>query len=127
MFFNYILHLVFCALLLLLVFLNCEGMENLLNEKELEDLLDDDGDGVPNPLDRCPDTPAGTIVDISGCSQVKVDQIISTDSDLDGVPNEDDLCPDTERGVQVDAFGCRIDQKDSDFDKVPDEIDFCPA
>ena len=94
--------------------------------KELEDLLDDDGDGVPNPLDRCPDTPAGTIVDISGCSQVKVDQIISTDSDLDGVPNEEDLCPDTERGVQVDAFGCRIDQKDSDFDKVPDEIDFCP-
>ena len=94
--------------------------------KELEDLLDDDGDGVPNPLDRCPDTPIGTIVDISGCSQVKVDQIISTDSDLDGVPNEEDLCPDTERGVQVDAFGCRIDQKDSDFDKVPDEIDFCP-
>ena len=94
--------------------------------KELEDLLDDDGDGVPNPLDRCPDTPTGTIVDISGCSQVKVDQIISTDSDLDGVPNEEDLCPDTERGVQVDAFGCRIDQKDSDFDKVPDEIDFCP-
>ena len=94
--------------------------------KELEDLLDDDGDGVPNPLDRCPDTPAATIVDISGCSQVKVDQIISTDSDLDGVPNEDDLCPDTERGVKVDAFGCRLDEKDSDFDKVPDEIDFCP-
>ena len=94
--------------------------------KELEDLLDDDGDGVPNPLDRCPDTPAGTIVDISGCSQVKIDQIISTDSDLDGVPNEEDLCPDTERGVKVDAFGCRVDEKDSDFDKVPDEIDFCP-
>ena len=94
--------------------------------KELEDLLDDDGDGVPNPLDRCPDTPLGTVVDISGCSQVKVDQIINTDSDLDGVPNDEDLCPDTERGVQVDAFGCRIDQKDSDFDKVPDEIDFCP-
>ena len=94
--------------------------------KELEDLLDDDGDGVPNPLDRCPDTPAGTIVDISGCSQVKVDQIISTDSDLDGVPNEEDLCPNTERGVKVDAFGCRIDEKDSDFDKVPDEVDFCP-
>ncbi len=47
--------------------------------KELEDLLDDDGDGVPNPLDRCPDTPVGTIVDISRCSQVKIDQIISKD------------------------------------------------
>ncbi len=99
---------------------------SIKQRKELEDLLDDDGDGVPNPLDRCPDTPVGTVVDISGCSQVKVDQIISTDSDLDGVPNEDDLCPDTERGVKVDAFGCRLDEKDSDFDKVPDEIDFCP-
>ena len=39
MFFNNILYLVFCALPLLLVFLNCEGMENVLNEKELEDLL----------------------------------------------------------------------------------------
>jgi len=28
---------------------------------------DSDGDGVPDDLDRCPDTPAGTAVDSSGC------------------------------------------------------------
>jgi len=29
---------------------------------------DDDVDGVPNSLDLCPDTPAGTVVDFNGCS-----------------------------------------------------------
>jgi hypothetical protein len=29
---------------------------------------DDDGDGIPNPLDRCPGTPAGNPVDETGCA-----------------------------------------------------------
>lgn len=28
---------------------------------------DDDGDGVANKFDKCPDTPAGTAVDGAGC------------------------------------------------------------
>jgi len=32
-----------------------------------EDLADDDGDGVPNKYDKCPNTPQGTKVDGSGC------------------------------------------------------------
>lgn len=31
------------------------------------DLKDDDGDGVPNKFDKCPNTPSGTKVDGSGC------------------------------------------------------------
>jgi OOP family OmpA-OmpF porin len=31
---------------------------------------DSDGDGVPDDLDRCPDTPAGVRVDASGCPKI---------------------------------------------------------
>lgn len=34
-------------------------------------LQDADGDGVPDPLDRCPATPSGQTVDDSGCSQAQ--------------------------------------------------------
>src|SRR5690606_28560041 len=37
-----------------------------LDQLEAE-LKDDDGDGVPNKYDKCPNTPAGTKVDGSGC------------------------------------------------------------
>jgi hypothetical protein len=30
--------------------------------------VDSDGDGVPDAVDRCPDTPPGAIVDATGCS-----------------------------------------------------------
>ncbi len=33
-------------------------------------VADGDNDGVPNHLDRCPQTTAGTLVDASGCSVV---------------------------------------------------------
>lgn len=48
------------------------------------DELDTDGDGVPDTADSCPDTPAGTIVDTTGCP---------VDSDGDGIPDADDSCP----------------------------------
>ena len=32
---------------------------------------DDDGDGVPNRIDRCPDTPRGTRVNSSGCPETR--------------------------------------------------------
>ena len=60
-------------------------------------LLDSDGDGVTDDLDRCPDTPRGAPVDKNGCP---------TDSDGDGVFDYLDNCPDTPKGVSVDVNGC---------------------
>ncbi|TYT74098.1 OmpA family protein [Desulfobotulus mexicanus] len=77
--------------------------------------LDSDGDGVPDYRDRCPDTPAGVPVDQWGCP---------LDSDGDGVPDYRDRCPDTPAGVPVDQWGCPID---SDGDGVPDHLDHCPG
>ncbi len=75
---------------------------------------DGDGDGVPDHLDKCPDTPKGVEVDANGCP---------IDSDGDGVPDYLDKCPGTPKGVEVDADGCPID---SDGDGVPDTADKCP-
>ena len=75
---------------------------------------DDDSDGVPNHLDKCPDTPKGVKVDGNGCP---------IDSDGDGVPDYLDKCPDTPRGTKVDAAGCPLD---SDGDGVVDTMDKCP-
>jgi len=86
-------------------------------EKFVQDVLlypDDDGDGVPNHLDKCPDTPKGVKVDTVGCQ---------LDSDGDGVPDYLDKCPNTPKGVKVDATGCPLD---ADGDGVPDYLDKCP-
>ena len=58
---------------------------------------DSDGDGVPDHLDKCPDTAHGVGVDASGCP---------LDSDGDGVSDALDKCPDTPKGVPVDDTGC---------------------
>jgi len=76
--------------------------------------VDSDNDGVADYLDKCPDTPAGAKVDAAGCP---------VDSDGDGVPDYLDKCPNTPAGVSVDASGCPID---SDGDGVPDYMDKCP-
>jgi OOP family OmpA-OmpF porin len=76
--------------------------------------LDTDGDGVPDYLDKCPNTPKGVQVDAKGCP---------LDSDGDGVIDSKDKCPDTPKGVKVDKNGCPLD---SDGDGVPDYMDKCP-
>ena len=76
--------------------------------------IDSDGDGVADYLDRCPNTPHGAVVDAKGCP---------IDSDGDGVPDGIDQCPNTPKGVAVDAKGCPLD---SDGDGVPDYLDRCP-
>jgi OOP family OmpA-OmpF porin len=76
--------------------------------------VDTDGDGVPDHLDRCPNTPPGCPVDEQGCSP---------DADGDGVPDCIDKCPNTPKGCEVDATGCA---KDTDGDGVKDCVDKCP-
>ncbi len=68
---------------------------------EEPEVRDSDGDGVPDDLDRCPNTPFGTAVDATGCP-------IVMDSDNDGVPDDRDRCPNTPAGTRVDANGCPI-------------------
>ncbi len=58
---------------------------------------DQDGDGIWDGGDRCPNTPKGVKVDPVGCPM---------DSDGDGVADGDDKCPDTPKGTPVDAIGC---------------------
>ncbi len=60
-------------------------------------VMDSDGDGVTDDLDRCPNTPKGVTVDAKGCS---------LDTDGDGVPDYLDKCPNTPKGATVDARGC---------------------
>jgi OOP family OmpA-OmpF porin len=79
-------------------------------------ILDSDGDGVIDDMDKCPGTPAGTAVDSSGCP-------LPQDDDGDGVTNDIDKCPGTPAGAKVDASGCEID---SDGDGVGDSRDQCP-
>jgi len=76
---------------------------------------DTDGDGVYDAVDRCPNTPAGTQIDATGCN---------IDMDGDGVLNAQDQCPMTPTGSKVDALGCAI--KDGDNDGVLDANDSCP-
>jgi len=60
-------------------------------------LPDADEDGVPDLIDKCPNTPKGVKVDAIGCP---------LDSDGDGVPDYLDKCPNTPFGTKVDATGC---------------------
>jgi hypothetical protein len=63
-------------------------------------MIDTDGDGVPDQLDQCPDTPEGEEVDENGCAPSQ------KDSDGDGVIDDNDQCPDTPEGEEVDENGC---------------------
>jgi outer membrane beta-barrel protein len=76
--------------------------------------LDGDADGVADSLDRCPATMGGVPIDASGCP---------LDADGDGVIDGSDLCPNTPMGSPVNERGC---EKDSDSDGVPDGSDLCP-
>lgn len=75
---------------------------------------DDDGDGVMNKDDRCPQTPPEAHVDNSGCPK---------DSDGDGVPDGIDRCPRSRANEKIGPDGCPADQ---DGDRVPDFTDSCP-
>ncbi len=73
-------------------------------------LPDDDGDGISNPFDLCPDTPVDTEVDEDGCPVEPPAPQPAPDADGDGVPDADDLCMDTPSG-EVDETGCPVDEE----------------
>ncbi|MFT5521911.1 MAG: OOP family OmpA-OmpF porin, partial [Enterobacterales bacterium] len=63
---------------------------------------DSDADGVMDNVDSCPNTPAGSQVDSTGCV-IKTDM----DTDMDGVFDHLDKCPNTPANALVDASGCQ--------------------
>jgi OOP family OmpA-OmpF porin len=73
------------------------------SERDIDSGGDSDGDGVPDSIDKCPDTPIGVEVDGFGCPKV-----IQTDNDGDGVFDDVDECPDTPVDAIVDDRGCWV-------------------
>ena len=67
--------------------LDAQKSENAKLRTEMSDLLrDTDGDGVADKLDKCPNTPSGTVVDGAGCplvapAPVVTEKVIITDAD----------------------------------------------
>ncbi len=84
---------------------------------EIQDfqIIDTDGDGVMDQLDKEPNTPKGVLVYGNG---------IAIDSDKDGIPDYKDKCP-LKFGL-ITNNGCPI-AKDTDGDGILDEIDLCPT
>ena len=78
---------------------------------------DEDGDGVLDSKDICPNSEIGIEVDESGCK-------IDGDDDSDGILNSVDECPDTEANLDVNEQGCFVDG-DEDNDGVLDSKDIC--
>jgi outer membrane protein OmpA-like peptidoglycan-associated protein len=87
-----------------------------------EPLADRDGDGVPDPLDVCPDV-AGSAEGEGG----RLGCPAPLDSDGDGIGDDDDACPAELGEANVDATrnGCPA-PRDGDGDGVLDGDDACP-
>lgn len=75
---------------------------------------DQDGDGVADASDKCPDTKKDVLANPDGCTP---------DTDGDGVYDYLDRCPRTPHGLKVDKMGC---PSDVDADGEYDDYDRCP-
>lgn len=93
---------------------------------------DNDGDGVPDDEDDCPDEP-GDIAN-NGCPEVAplaLEEDIEeddlddplADTDKDGVLNKDDKCPEEIGLIKND--GCPLGDRDKDG--IRDDVDKCPS
>ncbi len=78
---------------------------------------DQDGDGIPDALDGCPEVAEDLdgIEDTDGCPES-----LDPDRDGDGLPDKIDACPDEPGPQELD--GC----PDRDGDQIPDNVDRCP-
>ncbi len=81
-----------------------EDMVDFVKQVFLTTDADSDRDGVPDSLDKCPDTPIGVDVDGSGCPKA----VARVDSDGDGTFDDVDECPDTPVGAIIDDRGCWV-------------------
>lgn len=72
---------------------------NLANNGNVTSIIDADGDGVTNSLDRCPNTPRGATVDASGCSSGAASD---GKSSKDGVTKKDEGNQGNEETFTVD-------------------------
>lgn len=99
--------------------------------EEPEAAPDADGDGIPDAMDKCADTPRWIRPDANGCTP---------DTDGDGIAEDLDSCPATPPGTAVDPRGCppsaesqslaatqAPESADADGDGVPDHRDACPG
>jgi hypothetical protein len=79
-------------------------VEKMFAELEFDDVMfdDEDGDFIMDPVDDCPGTPYGTVVDSLGCP---------LDGDKDGIPDYLDKEPGSGPGVWVDADGKTIPEE----------------
>ncbi len=86
---------------------------------EYEPVIDSDGDGVPDRIDRCPSAAEDKDGDrdTDGCPE---DEVIEPDRDGDSLPDTVDSCPDQPGVVELD--GC----PDRDGDQLADLVDKCP-
>lgn len=86
---------------------------------------DEDGDGVIDCSDECPETPADQSADENGCSCQQLFPDLDTDGDtaIDCV----DGCPTDPNKVEPGACGCGVAETDTDGDGTPDCVDGCPS
>lgn len=109
----------YLILLFSTLLISCSQPDVPQNNDNSNDIVDTDGDGIPNDFDDCPNTAEGELVFNNGCSPNQLDE------DGDGVTDLLDLCPDTINGDMVDLSGCGECQQDSDDDGVVNCSDLC--
>lgn len=81
---------------------------------------DADKDGVVDADDKCPDTPAGSVVDATGCVVDDEDDTPAIkDTDGDGVADDKDTCPNTPANTLVDTNGCSVVQNGNNGASTP--------
>jgi hypothetical protein len=81
---------------------------------------DTDRDGVPDSIENCPGTPAGTVVSAAGCPHT------TDDSDGDGVTDDLDYCTFAPTINPLNTHGCELSQIDSDSDGQFNDVDSYP-
>ncbi len=96
------------------------GFRGFMGLVFVKEVRDQDGDGIPDNVDQCPNEPEDFdgFQDSDGCPD--------PDNDGDGILDVNDKCP--LQAEDVDGFedqdGCP--DVDNDKDGIPDDVDHCP-